>query len=119
MIGTHPDVVRADFQRFYGLNIDYLGDGLNIRRAADLAANLPLNASIWKVFDERATWSTEAYLLAEIADAVSFNAWTKTKAAQSNGKWKSSIIRPGQESAGNTEKTGSMNPDDLLTALYG
>lgn len=47
MLRVRSDVLRADMQRFYGLDIDEIGYSIRIMRAADLAANLPHEALIW------------------------------------------------------------------------
>ncbi|WP_454892209.1 DUF5361 domain-containing protein [Alloscardovia omnicolens] len=118
MLAAHPDVLRADFQRFYGLNLDDLGTTLRVRRAADLAAYLPEQALIWGKLNPTAQWSTDTYLLAEIADNTDFEKWRHTKEAQvANAKWRSHIQRPGQETG--VEHTGSMDAQLLVQILYG
>lgn len=95
MLDACPDVLRADMQRFYGLDLDELGHGLRIRRAADLAANLPEQALVWRRIDPRAEWDVQTLLLAQIADATGFTAWSKTKEASHRGaKWRGRIPRP-------------------------
>lgn len=56
--GGRADALRADLQRFYGLDMDEIGHTVRVRRAADLAANLPEDALTWGRIDERATWGT-------------------------------------------------------------
>lgn len=96
MLKSAPDKLRADFQRFYGLNLDDVGISIRPRRAADLAANLPENARIWRALNPQAEWTTSQHLLANIADNTSFLAWTKTKDSQKSGaRWRGSLPRPG------------------------
>lgn len=94
----YADILQADFQRFYGLNLAQLAHSLDVMRAANLAAHLPSDALIWRKFSQQAEWTTADYLLANIADATAFLAWTKSKDAQRHGaKWKGQIRRPGQK----------------------
>lgn len=120
MLITHPDILRADMQHFYGLDLDELGYSIRIRRAADLAANLPPQALIWGQIDPRAQWTTTDYLLANIADNTGFLAWSKTKAAK--GRYKGQIPRPGQHpapaaSTGIHTTTGSARSVEELKKL--
>ena len=96
MLITRPDILRADMQHFYGLDIDELGYSIRIRRAADLAANLPPQ------------------------DNTGFLAWSKTKAAK--GRYKGQIPRPGQHpapaaSTGTRTTTGSARSVEELKKL--
>ena len=99
-----PDALRADLQRFYGLDMDEIGHTVRVRRAADLAANLP---------EDALTWGTAKHLLATIADNTGFIAWTKTKAAK-QGEWRGAIERPGFPRAANVQK---LDPDNMLRIL--
>lgn len=113
MMEAAPDALRADLQRFYGLDMDEIGHTVRVRRAADLAANLPDDALTWGRIDERATWGTTKHLLATIADNTGFLAWTKTKAAK-QGQWRGAIERPGFPTTANVQK---LHPDDMLRIL--
>ena len=113
MMEAAPDVLRADLQRFYGLDMDELGYTVRVRRAADLAGNLPEEALIWRHIDERATWDTTKHLLATIADNTGFIAWTKTKDAK-QGQWRGAIERPGFTTSPNVQK---LDPENMLRIL--
>ena len=117
MLRTAPDKLRADLQRFYGLDMDELGHSVRVRRAADLAAHLPDEACIWTAFDPRAEWDATRQLLANIADNTSFLAWCQTKDATRRGAtWKNRVPRPGGECA--KERGGhAANVDDVRTLL--
>ena len=99
MMEAAPDALRADLQRFYGLDMDEIGHTVRVRRAADLAANLPEDALTWG--------------LATIADNTGFIAWTKTKAAK-QGEWRGAIERPGFPRTANVQK---LDPDNMLRIL--
>lgn len=118
MLRVRSDILRADMQRFYGLDIDEIGYSIRIMRAADLAANLPREALIWSVFDERNAWTTNTYLLALIADNTSFLAWSKTKDATRKGaKFKSQIPRPGSKNSKQNSDVKAVDVDTLAEFL--
>ncbi|WP_346681864.1 hypothetical protein [Bifidobacterium pullorum] len=114
MMDVAPDALRADIQRFYGLDLDELGHSVRPRRMADLAANLPTNATIWGRIDPKAQWDVATQLLADIADNTAFNAWTKTKAAQQGARWRGAIPRPGSQPDTDVQ---TLEPDDMLRIL--
>ncbi|MBT1173589.1 hypothetical protein JS528_09600 [Bifidobacterium sp. MA2] len=96
MLAKSPAALRADFQRFYHLDIDQIGHGIRPMRAADLAVWLPDNARIWSQFDPRAEWDAIHQLLANIADSLAFLAWAKTpEAARKGARFKGQLQRPG------------------------
>ena len=66
----HPLFLRADFQQYYGLNIDGAGISYPLRHAADLAACLPREARCARALDPAAAWGDSEYLLALVADAA-------------------------------------------------
>lgn len=54
-LGSHPDELRADFQRFYGLNLDDLGTGYRCMHAAALVAHMPADSALYAAlaYDEQ------------------------------------------------------------------
>lgn len=118
MLETAPDALLADFQHFYGLDLDGLGTSISILRASDLAANLPQGAVIWQRIDPSARWTDTEYLLALIADYTGFTAWTKTSQAKKGAKWSSKIKRPSEQENTQNEKTGTMGTAQLLEVFY-
>lgn len=113
MLNRAPDRLRADMQRYYGLDLDQVGHAIRVRRAADLAANLPEQACVWSVIDERAAWDGDRWLLAQIADSLDFLAWAQTPAAQKHGaKWDHRIPRPGDHKPARDTAQG-MTRDQL------
>ncbi|MCH9277204.1 DUF5361 domain-containing protein [Bifidobacterium amazonense] len=119
MLAKSPDALRADFQRFYNLDLDEVGHTVRPMRAADLAAWLPDDARIWGQFDPRAQWGTMRQLVANVADSVNFLAWTKTnEAARKGARWKNQIQRPGTNQTPKTTITGTATTiDDLRRRL--
>lgn len=62
-LAEHPSQVRADLQRFFGLNLDRLGDEFSAFHAASCLANLPLGASLLSACEPRLQWTQTDYLL--------------------------------------------------------
>lgn len=94
MIMKAPDALRADFRRFYNMDFDRIVDTRRLLYWADLAANLPENAVVWRRLDPSLAWTTTQQILANIADATSFTAWTNTEDAYNGGKWHGALPRP-------------------------
>ncbi|KFI50011.1 DUF5361 domain-containing protein [Bifidobacterium biavatii] len=118
MLAKDQGALTADFQRYYGLDLDRLGHELTIHRAAALAANLPQEARVWAKLDPRLAWTDAQYLLADIRDSLDFLAWAKTKAASKTGaRWKDRTPRPGDHMPSATPKAPSMDVDELEAFL--
>ena len=117
MLDKAPDKLRADIQRYYGLDLDELGHGVRVRRMADLAANLPEQARTWAVLEPKAEWDTTAWLLANAVDALNFLAWTKTRDAQRGGKWKGQLPRPGGKRNHADDGLQALDIDALTATL--
>ena len=79
LLGSHPDELRADFQRFYGLNLDGMGIEYSTAHAAALAANLPRESATVRAVVPEAAWSDETYLLSAIEYDLRVLAWQNSK----------------------------------------
>lgn len=62
--------MRADFQRFYGLDLDALGAEYTHEHAAALAAHLPYGSALCREVDPSQEWTPAEYLLARIEYGV-------------------------------------------------
>lgn len=115
---SHRDALRADFRRYYQLNFDEVGRAYSISYAADLAAWLPDDAAIWRAIDPRATWDTTQQLLANVADATAFLAWTKSKDASHKGaRWKGALKRPGAKQERKQSNTQALTAEEFNKRL--
>ena len=79
LLGNHPDELRADFQRFYGLKLDGMGVDYSMAHAAALAANLPRESATVRAVSPEAAWSDATYLLAAIEYDLRVLAWQNSK----------------------------------------
>lgn len=65
-MSAHESALRADFQRFYGLNLDGLGDEYTVEHAGALFEHLPKESATVKEIDPSQEWGPVEYLLARI-----------------------------------------------------
>jgi len=81
---TKQDELRADFQQYYGLNLERLGYEYSIKHAASLVTQLPRESRLYIAIDCRATWGITEYQLADIANSLRWLVWAQTKDGQKN-----------------------------------
>lgn len=92
----HTAELRADFQQYYALDIDGLGEEIKIPRAADLCAQLPRKSRVFCALDPENRWDDNTWLLARIDHAVRVLIWQNTADGQdkNGGKNYPEMIRP-------------------------
>lgn len=78
-MGIHPDELRADFQRFYGLDLDGMGADYTCAHAASLAVALPAESATVRAERPEAAWSDEAYLLSAIEYDLRMLVWLNSE----------------------------------------
>ena len=83
-MGLYPDELRADLQRFYGLDIDRMGCDYSVAHAAACAANMPRDSACVRAVSPVAAWSDETYLLAQIEYDLRVLAWQNSKDGAKN-----------------------------------
>ena len=83
-MGAHPDELRADLQRFYGLDIDRMGCDYSVAHAAACAAHMPRDSACVRAVSPEAAWSDETYLLAAIEYDLRVLAWQNSKDGAKN-----------------------------------
>lgn len=72
----HFDVLEADFERVYNIDLlDVYRGNLPARKAANLAANLPAGSMLWQVMDHPNSWTTTDHLIAAQVDAQNIGNW--------------------------------------------
>lgn len=82
LMSEHPSELRADFQHWYGLNLDDMGASYSALHAADLAANLPPDSCCGRAEDPMNAWTDERQLLALIEYYLHTWLWWHTKDAK-------------------------------------
>lgn len=80
--------------RVYGLDVADLRTGaLRVRRAANLAANLPPGSAVWREAGGPLAWTDEMHLLAAVEYRVQVLAWMQTADAK-HGRNKPKPMEP-------------------------
>lgn len=87
-----PCELRADFQQFYGLNIDGMGVAYSYAHAACLCSQLPAGARIFR--GTAAEWDAQQYMLAAIEHTLRVIAWQSTEDAQKRRNYPKPIDTP-------------------------
>lgn len=91
----HGGALRADFQRFYALNLDGIGVSFGVLHAADLAVHLPPESAVGREMNPDHMWGIREQLLAAQVDTLRLLLWTKTKDGQRNRNRPKPVPRPG------------------------
>lgn len=78
----YPDELRADFQQYYGLNMDGMGEGFSYAHAASLMRQLPSCSRVSKALNPDNEWDDATYMLALIEYDLRVLIWQNTKDAQ-------------------------------------
>lgn len=106
---NHPDALRADLQRYYGVDIDHAMAGEHTAaHVAVLAAYLPSDAAIRVEMDEDAVWTLDRALLASVVNYIS---------AFAHGGKKSPYIGPKSGAPKSTVPAMAMSADELMEKL--
>ena len=82
MLGRHRAELRADFQRYYGLNLDDMGGAYSVEHAADLAACLPSDSAVLRAMYPRNGWTATEYLLHRIEYECRILIWQQSRDGQ-------------------------------------
>ena len=86
--------MRADLQRFYGINLDDMYEGrISAEQVMACIAYLPLDGAVASVKTGAPAWGFDTHILANMANSLKYLAWAKTKDAQ-RGRNKPHYIEP-------------------------
>lgn len=66
----YPNELRADLQRFYGVNLDEMGHGVSVAHVAALAACLPHGSLVLERIDPRTKYTETDWLLLGILNSL-------------------------------------------------
>ena len=79
LLREHGEALEADFQRHYHLDLTGLWRGeITPRRAAVLAAQLPLGSQTWISVGSDAAWTVEAHMAASQIDLLQVGNWQRS-----------------------------------------
>lgn len=71
----YPDELRADFQQFYGLNVDDMGAAFTRLHAAALCAQLPRESRLVRAMDPAAEWGDSEYIAHAMEHTLRVLSW--------------------------------------------
>ena len=101
-LAKYHDELYADFQQYYGIDLwqmDTVNDGYDVRRAAILAAQLPIDARVHVAIDPRASVTLTDVLLRQIELNQRSFAYSFSKDAKNGSNAPESIELPGESEA--------------------
>lgn len=75
----HGGAVRADFQQYYGLNIDEMGEAYSTLHAAELLVELPGESRVKRIYSDDGPWTFDRTLMALAVNALNVLVWQRTK----------------------------------------
>lgn len=84
------DELEADFQQFYGLDLERLGADFSVSHASVLAAQLPSESRCMMREVPELEWSPEMYMLSAIEHGVRVLAWVQAN----QGKRRTAFPKP-------------------------
>ena len=116
VLNEHEGALRADFQHYFGLDIDRMGVDYSALHAADLAANLPEGSRVLASIDPQSVWTSDRSLMAAMVNDLNWLVWAKTKDGQHNRN-RPRIVGV-SEQPGERKIVGmAMEPDELLETI--
>ena len=71
----YPDELRADFQQFYGLNLDRMGADYTRLHAAALCVQLPRESRLVRAMDPSAAWGDSEYIARAMEHTLRVLSW--------------------------------------------
>lgn len=112
-----PDEMRADFQQYYGLNLDGMGRDYTHAHAAVLLSQLPRESRVSRYIDHDAAWSEDTVLLASIDYSLRLLLWSKTKDAKHDRNRPEPAKTPSERKA--ARERGAHVDLDLVRSVLG
>ena len=114
---THPQELRADFQQYYGLNLDSMGVEYSYAHAACLVTQLPPNARIFAAINPDLSLTYAEWLLTQIEYNLRVLAWQNSKDGQ-KGRNAPKLPKSPSEIAAEKERAAKVD-FDLIEQVLG
>lgn len=111
----HGAELRADFQQFYGLNLDGMCRDYTAFHAADLCAMLPASSRVFSALDPDRAWTRQEALLALVEYWSHMCYWAQTKDGMKGRKQPKPLIPTG--AGRKREKQVSLPLDEVKQRL--
>jgi len=103
--------LRADFQQYYGLNLDDMGKDYTVFHAACLAAMLPGESRVMRSVDPAFEWGLDQMLIAAVANAARSIAWAMSGGREAD---RPELLLPPGRRDGDIE---AIDADDYMAEL--
>ena len=116
LLGNHPGELRADFQRYYQLNLDGMGEQYTFAHAACLACNLPSDSATLKAMYPRNGWTQTEYLLHAIEYDLRVLSWQLGAGGKGRNKKPKPLPTPEEQAKVRRKATGT-DFDFLIKSL--
>jgi hypothetical protein len=117
ILREYPLELRADFQQFYQLNIDDMGEAYTARHAADLALMLPPESRLLRIINPENAWNLRDHMLSSIEYSLRWLVWAQTKDGQKNRKRPHPIDPPKKKKSLPTEDFAVFPQDEYQRRL--
>lgn len=104
--------MRADFQQYYGLDLDGMGRDYTTLHAADLLMQLPEGARTRVAYDPASAWTTDRTLVACAVNALNLIWWSKTKDGQ-RGRNRPRPVGPAERGGARKKQAMAMSVGEL------
>lgn len=75
-MGRYRDELEADFQQYYGIDLERVGEACSVRHAAALAAQLPAESRVSRAACPGNEWGASEYILRLIEHDLRMLAWS-------------------------------------------
>lgn len=113
---TSEDALRADLQRYYGIDLDHAMAGAHsARHVAALAAHLPSDCACRITREPDAAWTLEATLLAALANTLNAIAYGMSDPKRRGSR--PQTIGPSSMRGGRNVAQRAMTREQLMAAL--
>lgn len=108
--------MRADLQRYYGLNLDDAGSGYSVYHAACLVSCLPNSSCTMVAVNEENQWGLLEMLLVKIEHDIAISNWLNSKDGE-KGRNRPKPIYSHKKQVRNADRRGSYDVDELNRRL--
>lgn len=116
---AHPDELRADFQQYYGLDLDGMGADYTHEHAACLAVQLPRESRTARAMAPEAEWGWAEALLAAIEYNTRWLVWAQSKDAQKGRNRPEPLDGPGATRERKARETDFGHIEEILGRGHG
>lgn len=110
----HEGKLRADFQQFYGLDLDGMGVDFSLIHAAFLCAELPKESRVMRELNPELQWGYDLQMLSLIEQNIRVLIWKDSKDAKHKKNYPK-LIEPFKQKT--KENTKAVSIEELNRVL--